>query len=594
MANGFKELKPFRYWCAKVLPMVYDNSLSYYELLGKVIEYLNVTMEDVDLLNNYFDGIEVQEEIDNALDRMAEDGTLSQIIKPYVDSKVNPALASIPTYVSNWLNANIEAGDLVIDESFTTFGACADAFKTGDIFRRLNCFDLLNYITQTNTVHNGVSYQWDGSNRCSVSGTATDVSRCNFYDENGKLIGYPYPCYPNDVVHYQLESTDNHIYVNVFYYIDGEWVQYHKFNSDFTSVVPSDAVGMLLRLEVNSGAEVDGSIKVHAYNVSSNEALVNGVPVLLPSVYDCQIPIMRMLAKYGGVQLCKGTYYIGGTITMPENTTLRGMGTDSIIQMRGDCVIGIYADRNCNVENVKIHGGSNDAIQAENLGKRGILIDGELGSNYIYNPRITNVTICNVAGAGIQIERTGGHPLNSPTIVGCQMYYCHVGIQTNYGGEYCRVIGCSVFNCYHGVENSSGNNKFIGCDFSSNTNGLMIGLENAPEGYSSNNGHSTFTACTFNHSDSNDGYAIIVRDLLAGIVFEGCQFWYGKLYAIGCDTPMLFNGCEFRGTADTSFYMYQANAILVGCLLQSAFSNSVSQGSVVYNNCYLMDMTPIT
>lgn len=31
----------FRFWCQKVLPAVYDDSLSYYELLCKVIEKLN-------------------------------------------------------------------------------------------------------------------------------------------------------------------------------------------------------------------------------------------------------------------------------------------------------------------------------------------------------------------------------------------------------------------------------------------------------------------------------------------------------------------------------------------------------------------------
>ena len=40
-------LTPFRFWCQKVLPLVYDDSLSYYELLCKVIDYLNKMGEDV-------------------------------------------------------------------------------------------------------------------------------------------------------------------------------------------------------------------------------------------------------------------------------------------------------------------------------------------------------------------------------------------------------------------------------------------------------------------------------------------------------------------------------------------------------------------
>lgn len=34
-------LKHFRFWCQKVLPLVYDDSLSYYEVLCKVVKYIN-------------------------------------------------------------------------------------------------------------------------------------------------------------------------------------------------------------------------------------------------------------------------------------------------------------------------------------------------------------------------------------------------------------------------------------------------------------------------------------------------------------------------------------------------------------------------
>lgn len=34
-------LQTFRFWCYKVLPLVYDDSLSYYEVLCKVTDYIN-------------------------------------------------------------------------------------------------------------------------------------------------------------------------------------------------------------------------------------------------------------------------------------------------------------------------------------------------------------------------------------------------------------------------------------------------------------------------------------------------------------------------------------------------------------------------
>lgn len=40
------ELKHFKFWCYKVLPLVYDDSLSYYEVLCKVVEYINNIIDD--------------------------------------------------------------------------------------------------------------------------------------------------------------------------------------------------------------------------------------------------------------------------------------------------------------------------------------------------------------------------------------------------------------------------------------------------------------------------------------------------------------------------------------------------------------------
>lgn len=39
------DLTKFKFWCQKVLPLVYDDSLSYYEVLCKVVDYLNNIIE---------------------------------------------------------------------------------------------------------------------------------------------------------------------------------------------------------------------------------------------------------------------------------------------------------------------------------------------------------------------------------------------------------------------------------------------------------------------------------------------------------------------------------------------------------------------
>lgn len=42
---------PLKFWCQSIIPLVYDQSLSVYELLGKVIEYLNRMLQDQQTLS---------------------------------------------------------------------------------------------------------------------------------------------------------------------------------------------------------------------------------------------------------------------------------------------------------------------------------------------------------------------------------------------------------------------------------------------------------------------------------------------------------------------------------------------------------------
>lgn len=100
---GFPDtLTPFRFFCQRVLPAVYSDEISYYELLCKVADYLNKTMSNVNDLNDdmkalkeyidqlyewvdhYFDNLDVQYEINKKLDMMVADGTFAEIVKPFI------------------------------------------------------------------------------------------------------------------------------------------------------------------------------------------------------------------------------------------------------------------------------------------------------------------------------------------------------------------------------------------------------------------------------------------------------------------------------------------------------------------------------
>lgn len=98
----------FKWWAQSVIPLVYDDSLSYYEVLCKVTDYLNKVITDlsatetnVDALrqaydqlqgyvNDYFDNLDVQNEIDDKLDRMVVDGTIAGIVAPIAQAYSAP------------------------------------------------------------------------------------------------------------------------------------------------------------------------------------------------------------------------------------------------------------------------------------------------------------------------------------------------------------------------------------------------------------------------------------------------------------------------------------------------------------------------
>ena len=64
------DLSTFKFWCYKVLPLVYDDSLSYYEVLCKVVNYINKLIEQDKIFGNELTKLEedlttVQNWIDN-------------------------------------------------------------------------------------------------------------------------------------------------------------------------------------------------------------------------------------------------------------------------------------------------------------------------------------------------------------------------------------------------------------------------------------------------------------------------------------------------------------------------------------------------
>lgn len=74
----------FKYWCYKVLPLVYDDSLSYYELLCKVIDYINKLIAENKIFAGDLEELKAEISIIEQQLKQLESGDLERLIEKYL------------------------------------------------------------------------------------------------------------------------------------------------------------------------------------------------------------------------------------------------------------------------------------------------------------------------------------------------------------------------------------------------------------------------------------------------------------------------------------------------------------------------------
>ena len=96
-----------------------DDWSNYQEVMNEAWQNMQ------DFINNYFDNLDVQNEINNKITSMVATGEFASIMAPY-----------IPPSVTEWLALHItEPVGVVIDNSLSVEGACADAKATGNAIK---------------------------------------------------------------------------------------------------------------------------------------------------------------------------------------------------------------------------------------------------------------------------------------------------------------------------------------------------------------------------------------------------------------------------------------------------------------------------
>ena len=183
----YKPLSPFKLFVKSNFPFIEATfeALDNYGLYCKIVEYLNTVIsneneveENVRLLynafvelnnyvSNYFDNLDVQEEINNKLDDMAEAGTLEEIISAYLNSK---AIFGFDNVSEMKEATNLIAGSYAKTLGFyekNDGGAGLYKIRNYEISENINEMDLIlindEYVAELITI-NYISLEMLGSN----------------------------------------------------------------------------------------------------------------------------------------------------------------------------------------------------------------------------------------------------------------------------------------------------------------------------------------------------------------------------------------------------------------------------------------------
>lgn len=111
-----------KFWCFKVLPLVYDDSLSYYEVLCKVVEKLNEVIDQYSATGETI--VEMQEAIGQLQQLVDNFDTkfIENVVQEYLEKMVKTVtfgisssgyfMAVIPDWMSKLEFGTIQEGDL--------------------------------------------------------------------------------------------------------------------------------------------------------------------------------------------------------------------------------------------------------------------------------------------------------------------------------------------------------------------------------------------------------------------------------------------------------------------------------------------------
>lgn len=196
--NNVEKISPFKNLCITIgnLPTSYLESMSYYECLVWLCKYLENTINPAinnnaealeelqEYVANYFNNLDVQEEIDNKLDEMVTDGTMAEIINQEIFTNLSNRVTGVENQLKLSNIYTIQNADIKGDTSIV------DDFYHGTITWNSDSswYKFFIYLQVTNDGSNKYIYV-DLPSGFTVSEAYTINNAGEIWDNNGKFNG---------------------------------------------------------------------------------------------------------------------------------------------------------------------------------------------------------------------------------------------------------------------------------------------------------------------------------------------------------------------------------------------------------------------
>ena len=460
--------KPFIRYVAKVIPLAYDESMSYYECLCSFYHYLRDEVMPVinnnaeataelqtmftelkSYVENYFDNLDIQEEVDAKLDDMVESGELQEIIAQYLQLQT--------TYTYNNIEDLKEAENIANGMFVRTSGYHAYN-DGGGAYYKIRPIQVSDVVDDTFIVEvNSNDYVAE-----LIVYDKVNVDQLGAYGDNTHDDTYP--------IQKALDSNYNITFNTKNYKISK--------NSDLNYTNHDEPCLRINKEKVVEGNNATLTVEAHAQGI-----------IDINNANNVEIKNLILVSNGGQVSL-EGTTGLG-----EKGSNTAGYNTENIW--------GIYFNNSYDTSSLTLHGNNGNAWGTFNDGYIGNAGCGILIRNTSHNIRIENCDISGFNYSGIQI---GTYQETVDNVDECY----NIVIENN-----------TIHNIYNGgIESTSGREINI-----INNNISNIGH---PDALKTDTNQNPGYGITFNGSYKESNQSIVSNNIINNCVRKGIDLHGGN------------------------------------------------------------------